>query len=347
MNTNPDQEIITGEQAILTKDAPALAAALDGGWVFPQTCTRGGQGDTDLSLLFQCISWRWKDGWDLLSKRWPEIKSDYRVLRRVLANAWPEVLAQLIPRHFKVDNQQAPSLLVDFMQTIANPNNEYLADQDIGLCVQHIIKHGEDPATVFPGEFEQGDLRLAGHTPWSLAIRSKRWELAEMLAPSATEAPRHPRFEESMDTWFFSAFMRESPLRPEPSALARASLLASGHLMVPWLEESCVLFLEQAWPLLMSLSENDRKAVWEWAAVSGEIGIERLEVLSSGLVDGYANDKPNAIALCQMLVEEGGEPLREAWNRKSGSPALSATDTWDVSVRALSRGKPIPNPFPA
>lgn len=345
MNDTSDPEFITGEQAIFNKDAAALALALEGGWALPHTCTRSGQGDADLSLLFQCISWRWMEGWELLSARWPEFKSDYRILRRVLANAWPEVLAQMVPHHFELDQGDSSSLLVDFMQTVANPNNEYLVDEDIGRCMQHLIAHGEDAATMFPGDFEPGDLRLAGHTPWTLAVRNKRWSLAGMLAPSAATARRHPRFEETMDTWFYSGFMRESPLRPEPSTLARDALIASAGLVVPWLDESCVLFMEQAWPLLLALSPADRQGVWEWASKPGTTQADRLEVLSSGLVDGCANNKEEAVKLCGLMVREAGPGLREAWHRKAGESALSAADTWSMGAQSINRANPLPDPF--
>lgn len=347
MNMSSDEPISPGEQAILEKDAQALARALEGRWSFPLVCNRAGQGETDYSLLFQCISWRWKEGWDLLAGRWPELRSDYRVLRRVLANAWPQVLAEIVPANFPLDNDDpdSPSVLADFIQTIANPNNEHLLDADIGLCAKHMFAHGADPATVFPGEFDLGDLRLAGHTIWTLAVRSKRWELAGMVAPSADQALRHPRFEESMDAWFYSGFMHESPLRPEPSSLARASLLSNGHLMIPWLEESPVLMLEQAWPLLMSLSEQDRKAVWAWVGASGARGVERLEVLASGLVDGCSNEEEGAQEVCRTMAREGGRALQEAWYRKAGHPPMSAADTWDISIRAMCHGKKVASPF--
>ncbi len=293
-----------GEDAIWSCDIEKFKEALSLGWALPAFRVGASRGESvrgdDLSLVFQCISSGWTEGWLLMRERWPELASNDQILLAALGAARAKIVDDILttfPRNkinksvfaghprsralsslpkidlFKTaDNHEegsgagyTRSLHHELFSAMTRDVGEPAEQEDILACAAVLKKHGDDPVLPYPGKFDEGDMSFAGHTLWTLAIRDHKWEVAAGLSPSTLEEiQKHPRWSESLDNWFEIAWVGHRVMLyiAPPSHLAQeAWLSAIAPLASELLDVSDQLIRYGGWPAFLAMTPQQREPV--------------------------------------------------------------------------------------
>lgn len=352
----PDPLSVRGENAVWSRNLPALEQALAEGWSLP-VFNRGADRGHDLGMVFGVVTAGWLEGWQVLRQRWPELADNEQLLLAALTAVRPKIVEDILsssqvlaaeatgvsraaetpsPRLSRLERapgltltQPVPHaekkeglLLVHHLfSSLSREVGEPPAEQDLIDCARSLAFHGVRVDAPYPGRFEPEDLSLPGHTLWSLAVRERKWDLALALAPdSITRLHAHPRWRETLDDWFECAWhgARILTYRAPPSPLAQAAWQSSvAPLIGAWLDVSDTLLRPEGWPALLGMSPANRVQVWDYLLKLQEMNGLNWLAMSAG---EHLAQARQLLALAFTEVPDRSS-LLAAWSRTEPAPS--------------------------
>lgn len=326
----PNAPAFDVEQAIWSKNAETLKAALDDGWPLPHVRVRDVGFVPDYTLAIRTISLRWTEGWELLAGAFPELYKNPVLWQLALRQAVPGVIRNMLDNGYsavgRLENGQSPlNLLTESMGKVLG---EPIPDEDLIGSIEVLLEAGASLTSPYPGNFVPGDLSARGHTLWTRSVSYGRWSLVSRFMPvSWNEFLGMPRALEALDT------LRTTALGGETGA-SRCWAAWAEKFLEPWLglrkSEPFTSLVEVA--LLPRLSPAVRAAVWDRWAAPDDIGWCSLHDLA---LLGSEPLVHQALA-CAVLDQASCLPM---WVQATDD-GLRPADLWE-----LANGRTRPSPF--
>lgn len=186
--------------AVTRQDADDLSRILEAGWeparLLSKTVTV-----PDLTVWTEVVLRDWDVGLRLFDQYFPEITRRPDVWRIAMRGASHKCLAYL----WSVMGYQAAGFteeeqrecVISLMVAMGEPWSPSYEVKNILPIIQFFHEHGVCLDAVVPGEFEAGDLRSAGHSLFTLAIATRRWDVVQAMWPDPSRPlPHWPRLDE-------------------------------------------------------------------------------------------------------------------------------------------------------
>ena len=186
--------------AVTRQDADDLSRLLAAGWeparLLSKTVTV-----PDLTVWTEVVLRDWDVGLRLFDQYFPEITRRPDVWRIALRGASHKCLAYLWSAmgydRSGLSEDELRECVVSLLAAMGEPWSPSFEIRNILPVVQFFQERGVRLDAVVPGDFEVGDLRLAGHSLFTRAVATRRWEVVKSLWPDPTKPlPAWPRLDE-------------------------------------------------------------------------------------------------------------------------------------------------------
>ena len=188
--------------AITRLDADDLSSILASGWEPPRIRAKH-VTVADHAAWTEVVLRDWVEGLELLDQYHPTITRHSDVWRIALRNAshkcieylW-RVLDLSAEAFTEKDKQDCVVALASAMGEPWSPSYEI---RDIQPMLSMFAQKGVYLDAVVPGDFESGDLRLAGHSLFTRALSTRRWDVVISTWPDTEkDLPSWPRLNETI-----------------------------------------------------------------------------------------------------------------------------------------------------
>lgn len=186
--------------AITRMDVEDLSRIMSSGWSPPIIRAKHSR-TPDHAAWTEVILRDWVDGLKILDQYYPKISRSADIWRIALRNASHNCLEYLwdkrdvSPNQFTNDDHQ--DIVVGLATAMGEPWSPAYEVRDILPSIKLFSEKGVNLNAVIPGEFEPGDFRMAGHSLFTRALASRRWDVVVATWPDPTrDLPSWPRLDE-------------------------------------------------------------------------------------------------------------------------------------------------------
>lgn len=214
--------------AITRQDADDLSRILQSGWEPPRIRAKFSTMP-DHAAWTEVVLRDWVEGLTLLDQHYPQITRHTDIWRIALRNASHRCLNYLwtalglsADQFSLADRQDCVIALSAAMGEPWSPSYEI---RDIQPVLSMFATHGVNLDAVAPGEFEVGDFRIAGHSLFTRALATRRWDVVLSTWPDPNCAlPDWPRLDEVLLSVFDVVGGNYRPLMLSSSVEAKSRL---------------------------------------------------------------------------------------------------------------------------
>lgn len=186
--------------AITKMDADDLTRIMSSGWR-PQIIRAKNHPGPDHVAWTEVILRDWVEGLKILDQYHPSISRTPAIWRIALRNASHKCVEYLWNTlgltADQFDEQDRQDIVRGLSIAMGEPWSPSYEIRDIQPMIDMFKSKGLDLTEVIPGEYENGDLREAGHSLFTRALSTRRWDVVLSTWPDPSKPlPRWPRLNE-------------------------------------------------------------------------------------------------------------------------------------------------------
>jgi hypothetical protein len=339
--------------AITHRNLEDLTSVLRGGWVPPRILARS-QTTPNHAAWTEVILRDWVEGLRVLDQYFPDITRQSMLLTTALRNGSTQCAMFLWDAlgltAATLLEEQKQSVLDSLSLAMGEPWSPSYEVRDILPLLAFFKDKQVSLDGVMSGEFEPGDFRSAGHSLFTRAVSTRRWDVVRATFPDPqSPLPSWPRLDEVLLNVLevvagdYRPLMVSSFVHARSGAGTRAFVdmefmpgvfqqagIADDRFIVQWLSS-----FHSQWPqaneeVVNALAQPTRTRISAWL---------RLPFLLEGFMSGVApveGDESVSVAPDQLRI-----PLWNAWSRVLGQDPTQAwlralaQDPADPDVQAL------------
>lgn len=188
--------------AITRQDIDDLTRVMSSGWEPPRLNARH-VTVPDHTIWTEVVLRDWAEGLRVLDKYHPAITRHPDIWRIALRNSSHKCVEYLWDAmgmdSSRFTEQQRQDCIVGLASAMGEPWSASYEIRDIQPMLEFFSQKGVDLDGVVPGDFEAGDLRLAGHSIFTRALSTRRWDVVVLTWPDPNkDLPSWPRLDEAI-----------------------------------------------------------------------------------------------------------------------------------------------------
>lgn len=308
------------ETAIWNKDLPELRRAVEAGWALPYARVKDGFVP-DTTLVIRIISLRWTDGWLLISKDRPELKTNpllwQLAIRRGVSDIVEDMLANGMEANGRLESGALPIHIL--AEALGHQPGEPVDESDMVKTARALVAAGANILEAYPGVVTPGGASPKGHTLWTRAIYYRCWEMSNAFMPVTWEQLMGmPRGGEAIED------LRHAAQAGDKGAL-RIWKQWTRQFLKPWLESTPSEIFVSPIDLeaVVELPSDLQQLVWSrWDRVD-ETGWTPLHDLA------LQGSEERAHHVLKTMVDSQASCLA-LWTKKDGE-GMRPCDLWEIA----------------
>ena len=315
----PLAQAIDPETAIWNKDLAELSRAVEAGWALPYARVKDGLVP-DTTLVIRIISLRWTEGWLLISKNRPELKTNPLLWQLAIRRGVHEIVADMLANGMEASGRlENGTLPLHVLAESFSQPGEPVDESDMVKTAQVLVAAGADPLEAYPGVVTPGGASPKGHTLWTRSIYYRCWEICHAFMPTSWEQLMGmPRGLEAIED------LRHAAQAGDKGAL-RIWKQWTQKFLKPWLEsapaETFVSPIDME--AITALPPEQQNLVWKrWERVD-EIGWTPLHDLA------LQGGEERAHRVLKIMVETQASCLA-LWT-KPDNDGMRPCDLWEIA----------------